>query len=110
MELDLEIVANRIRQEIEVRSLQGYAVDSLLEQWERARDSREALMALHDRMKLLPLRHDWPYHEPSDLIGIQKARPILSHCPTVIWQKRKSRTRFMVHGWVGSPAASWANP
>ena len=61
MQLDLETMAARVHQEIEVRDLQGYDVDGLLDEWERVKGERELLLTLHDRLKSLPMRRGWPY-------------------------------------------------
>jgi hypothetical protein len=75
MRLNLETIAARVRQEIAVRGLQGYDVNGLSDEWEKANGEREPLLVLHDRLKFLPLRPGWPYDEPSDLDPIRQARP-----------------------------------
>jgi len=39
--------------------------------------------ALLDAIQRLPLREDYPYNEPSDLVGIQAARPVAPALPVI---------------------------
>ena len=104
MELDIGIVAERIRQEIEARNLQGYVVDGLMDRWRNAKSDREALMELHDQMKSLPLRPDWPYQEPSGLEDIRQARP--DPVPLPDFYLSETEVRNKIHGaWLGRAVA-----
>jgi ADP-ribosylglycohydrolase len=75
MLLRTEIIANRIGYELDERVHQGYEVNGLKEEWEKSRTDRDALLKLYDQLQALPIRADWQYIEPSDLEGIQAARP-----------------------------------
>jgi len=103
MELPLNVMAERIRQEIQIREQQGYAVDGLLDQWEQVKDQRAALMEMHQRMKTLSLRPGWPYHEPSDLAGIRQVRPDPVALPDFYLAEGEVRNK--IHGaWLGRAA------
>jgi ADP-ribosylglycohydrolase len=100
MKLNLETIAARVRQEIDVRELQGYDVDGLADEWEKAKGERELLSALHDRLKSLPLRPGWPYDEPSDLDPIRQARPEAVTLPGFYLAEAEVRNK--IHGaWLG---------
>lgn len=104
MQLSLDVVAERIRQEIKVRDLQGYVVDGLLERWEQIHRDRQALLTLHQQLKSLPLRPGWPYHEPSDLEGIRQARPDPVTLPDFYLAEEEIRNK--IHGaWLGRVSA-----
>ncbi len=62
-----------VREEITQRGEEGADITGFLERWEAATDS-EALWRLYHELRALPLREDFPYHEPSDLPGIRQAR------------------------------------
>ncbi len=104
MQLDLSVVAERIRQEIDVRTSQGYAVDGLAERRdELACLDRDALMAVHHRLQGLPLRRDWPYTEPADLESIRAARPEPVALPRFYLAEGEIRAK--IHGaWLGRAA------
>jgi len=72
--LPTKVVAERIRQAIEARALQGYVVDGLMARWEEVRSSPEELMRLQDTLRMLPLQPEWPYQEPSGLEEIRAER------------------------------------
>jgi len=100
MQLSREVVAERVRAEIELRVLQGYAVDGSRERWERARGDRAALLELGRRLGELPLRDDWPYHEPSDLEDIRDARPEPVALPPLYLAEQEIQAK--IHGaWLG---------
>ncbi len=100
MQLRLGVVAERIRQEIDARTLQGYATHGMLEQWELAQTDRAALMALHERLAALPLRNEWSYYEPSDLEGIWQARIGPVDLPRFYLAQEEVRDK--IHGaWLG---------
>jgi ADP-ribosylglycohydrolase len=101
MELKLEVVAERIRQEIDTRVLQGYALNGLAEQRDHlAQLDRNALMVLHQQLKTLPFRPNWAYHEPSDLPSIQQARPEPVALPPLYLAEDELRNK--IHGaWLG---------
>jgi len=104
MQLSLSVVAERVRQEIEVRELAGYVVDGLIERWAEVQRDRDGLLALHGEMKTLPLHPDWPYREPSDLEGIRAARPVLTPLPGFYLAEDEVRDR--IHGaWLGRVVA-----
>ncbi len=69
-------------------------VDLVLEESQRAAE------ALLDRTIQLPIREDHPYHEPSNLDGIQKARPIAPPLPPppAIDDKLKDK---LLGAWLG---------
>lgn len=103
MQLSSDVVAERVRQEISVRALQGFAVDGYMDRWEGAKHSREALLALHDQLKALPMRPGWLYREPSDLAGIREARP--APVPLPGWYLAEDEIRNKIHGaWLGRTA------
>ncbi len=61
---------------------QGHATDGLADELRGIPDSYDALWAFAQRLRHLPLRADWPWHEPSDLPGILLAAdPGLSRAP-----------------------------
>lgn len=100
MQLSREVVAERVRAEIEMRVLQGYAVDGSRERWESARGDRAALLELGCRLRDLPLRDDWPYHEPSDLESIRVARPDPITLPPFYLAEDEIQAK--IHGaWLG---------
>jgi len=103
MQLSREVVAERVRRDIDARAMQGYVVDGSREQWERARNDVAALLALGRRLSELPLRADWPYDEPSDLAGIQAARPAPVIRPPFYLSEEEVRAK--IHGaWLGRAA------
>jgi ADP-ribosylglycohydrolase len=103
MELPLEVIAERVRQEICIRELQGYLLDGLQEQWTAARGDRRALLELHGRLQQLPLRPGWPYVEPSTLEAIRQARP--SPTPLPAFYLAEDEIRHKIHGaWLGRVA------
>jgi hypothetical protein len=103
MLLNLNVVTNRLRDELEVRRLQGYALDGLGETFERAQGDFTALLALHDQLKLLPLRSDWRYQESSDLPGIRAARPPAVPLPE--FYLAEDEIRQNIYGaWLGRVA------
>ena len=105
MQLDLAIVAERIRQEIQVRDVQGYAIEGMLDRWDAARQTRDALMALHQELKTLSLRPGWPYHEPSDLESIRRARPAPIELPR--FYLAESEIHSKIRGaWLGAPSGA----
>ncbi len=100
MFLPIKVVADRVRKEIEARSLQGYVVDGLHEELERVSTDYSEVMALHDRLKTLTLRPDWSYHEPSTLEAIRTARPDPVTLPAFYLAEREIREK--IHGaWLG---------
>ncbi len=100
MQLSREVVAERVRAEIEMRVLQGYAVDGSRERWERARGDRAALLELGSRLRDLPLRDGWPYHEPSDLASIRNAQPDPVALPPLYLAEEEIQAK--IHGaWLG---------
>lgn len=99
MALKIEIVAERIRQEIEERALQGFQLDGVQQEWEQARNSYDALLTLHDRMKALPMRVDWPYCEPSDLESIRQERASRSDLPFFLAENEIHQKIY--GGWLG---------
>lgn len=103
MELNLAVIGERVRQEIEARDLRGHRIEGLLDRWEAARGDRAALLSLHDRLADLPLRDDWPFHEPSDLDAIRLARPT----PVPLPAREQPRDELLnkIHGaWLGRTA------
>ena len=103
MELSLDVVRERVRQDIEARALRGYRVDGLLDRWEGARGDRGALLSLHARLAELPLRDDWPFHEPSDLEAIRVARP--APVPLPVRDPPRDELLNKIHGaWLGRAA------
>ncbi len=64
-----ELVKEEFTQAIE-EGKDRAAVDALRPAWEAAGDNEDALEAVHARLLALPVRHDFPYREPSDLAGI----------------------------------------
>ena len=61
---------------------------------------QDELCALLDKTIRLPLEKDYPYHEPSDLVGIRKARP--QALPAIDFTFNDFILRDRVHGaWLG---------
>lgn len=60
----------RIEGVITSKARQGHVVDRLGEELSALPDSYDALMEFAGRLVDLPMREDWPYHEPNDLAGI----------------------------------------
>jgi hypothetical protein len=52
---------------------QGHATAGLAEQLAALPGSYDELVAFAERLSALPLREDWPWHEPDDLAGIRAA-------------------------------------
>lgn len=101
MQLDRNVVAERIRQEIVIHDLQGYAVNGLHHQVDHLAElDRAALMALHTQLQTLPLRADWHYDEPSDLAGILAARPEQPMPPRLFLAEEEIRNKIL-GGWLG---------
>lgn len=98
--LRTEVVAERVRQEIAERSLRGYEIDGLHEQWTRSQTDPVALLSIYERVKAMPLRSDWPYHEPSDWDGIRAARPDAVELP--VFYLAEDEIRQKIYGaWLG---------
>ncbi len=99
MALKVEIVAERIRQEIGQRELQGFQLDGMYEAWEQAGSDYSALIGLHERLKSLPMRVDWHYCEPSDLEGIRQERSASTPPPFFL---AESEIHQKIYGaWLG---------
>ncbi|MDW8290379.1 MAG: ADP-ribosylglycohydrolase family protein [Armatimonadota bacterium] len=62
-----------VRDEIVQRGEEGADTSSFLARWEEAKDS-DALWSLYHELRALPIREDFPYHEPNDLQSIRRAR------------------------------------
>jgi ADP-ribosylglycohydrolase len=104
MELQLKFVRERVRQEIEAKSLQGYETQGLLYEWKECQEDRNALMALHQKLKTLSLKPGWTYVEPSDLVGIQQNRPSSVLLPSLYLAEDEVYNK--IHGgWLGRVAA-----
>src|SRR5438128_2657022 len=100
MQLSIEVVAERVRQEIDARVLQGYEVDGLHERWEQARTDYHSLLDIHAQLKNLPLRTDWPYDEPSNFQAIRDARPAVVPLPDFYLSEHEIHQK--IHGaWLG---------
>jgi len=103
IDLNLNVVAERVRQEIKERVLQGYDVDGSLQRWEAARGDRQALLELSLQLTELPLQPGWPYHEPSDLEGIRQSRGAAISLPP--FYLLEEEVRHKIHGaWLGRVA------
>lgn len=100
MELSTDIIAERVRQEIGVRTLQGYQIDGLRGRVEQARGDRAALLEIHHQLQELPLIADWPYTEPSDLNGIRAARPAPVELPAMYLSEIELQNKIY-GGWLG---------
>jgi hypothetical protein len=106
MQLDRNVVAERIRQEIVIRDLQRYAVNGMDQEADQLAElDHAALMALHTQLQHLPLRADWPYEEPSDFVGIGAARPEQPVLPRLFLAEEEIRDKIL-GGWAVSPVAS----
>ncbi len=100
MRLTLDVIAERIRQEIDVRTLQGYELNGLKESWQTVSTDYNALMGLHDSLRHLPLRADWAYQEASDLAGIRAQRPPQVSLPDFYLAEDEIRQK--IYGaWLG---------
>jgi ADP-ribosylglycohydrolase len=103
MQLNLEVVAERVCQEIEARELAGYVIDGCRAKWEQAKHDQGKLLALHQELRQLPLRADWNYQEPSDLAGIRAARPAPVAIPALYLSEGELLNK--IHGaWLGRAA------
>lgn len=101
--IPLHVIAERVRQEIEARHLQGFVTDGLLDQYKQVKADRDGLLALHDRLKVLAPRPDWLYHEPSDLEGIRAARPAPFALPKLYRSEDEIRQKIL-GAWLGRVA------
>jgi ADP-ribosylglycohydrolase len=100
MLLPLDVIAARVRQEIDARTLQGFAVDGLRAIWERVGSDRDGLLALHDSLKTLPMREGWQYNEPSSLEQIRQERTEAVELP--LFYLAETEIRNKIHGaWLG---------
>jgi ADP-ribosylglycohydrolase len=100
MALKVEIVAERIRQEIEARALQGFELNGVRDEWQQHQGDYGALLDLHGRLKSLQLRSDWRYREPSDLDSIRKERPKAVPAPHFYLEEAEILQK--IHGaWLG---------
>jgi hypothetical protein len=101
MQLTLDVVAERVRQEMTTRVLQGYELNGLTTQRDQlAQLDRDALMGIHKQLKALPQRSDWPYDEPSTLLAIQQSRPAPTPMPAFYLAEDELRNK--IHGaWLG---------
>ncbi len=97
--LPTSVIAERVRQAIEARALQGFVVDGLMERWEAARSNPEELMRLHEYLGSLPMQAEWPYQEPSDLEGIRAAREPTPQ-PSMYLSEEEIEDRIY-GGWLG---------
>ena len=103
MELPVSVIEDRLFQEINNRDLMGYEIDGLLSRWKTAQGNRSALMALHDDLKKLKIRTQWPYREPSDLVSIRKERPSAVELPPFYLSEQEIRSKIR-GGWFGRAA------
>lgn len=100
MEIQLRVASERVKQEINERRLRGQVMDGYMQQWEDARQQRPALMALHDSLRAAPMQAEWPYIEPSDLAGIQAARPQAVALPALYLAESELLNKIY-GGWLG---------
>lgn len=100
MQLSVDIVAERVRQEINERKMQGYVVNGMAEAWEQAKHDRTKLLQIHEDLGALPIDENWPYHEPSDLESIRAARPEPVSLPLLYLSEHEILHK--IHGaWLG---------
>jgi hypothetical protein len=101
MQLTLDVVAERLRQEMTTRALQGYELNGLASQRDQLRQlDRDALMGIHRQLKVLSQRSDWPYDEPSALPAIRQSRPTPIRLPAFYLAEDELRNK--IHGaWLG---------
>jgi len=100
MHLSKEVIAERLRHEINEREFQGYVINGLREEWADARNSYDSLIALYERVKAAPMRPDWHYIEPSDLAGIRAERPASVSLPRFYLAEHEIAAK--IHGaWLG---------
>lgn len=69
----LETLRHLIRDEIVQRGEEGADTSGMMERWQEAQ-SAQAMQSLYHDLMALPIREDFPYHEPSDLQAIREAR------------------------------------
>lgn len=100
MQLPLKVLENRLQEEIQNRVWMGYEVDGLLDAFEKARDDRQAVLGLHNKLKNLPLRENWSYREPSDLEEIRQARPAPHALPAFYLSEMEIRNKIE-GAWLG---------
>lgn len=62
-----------VHDEILQRSEEGADTTDFLTRWQQAQDA-QSLWNLYHQLQALPIREDFPYHEPNDLASIQQAR------------------------------------
>ena len=107
MRLHVDVVADRIGKELNERALRGYELNGEREEWERSRSDYDRLMAIHDRLKTLPLRADWAYQEPSDLESIRGVRPDAVKLPDFYLAENEIRQK--IYGaWLGRAVAAFS--
>jgi ADP-ribosylglycohydrolase len=103
MRLNLGVIAERVLKEIDVRTLQGYDLNGIRESWQIASTDVDALLALHERLKNLPLRTDWTYQEPSDLDEIRAMLP--ERVPLPDFYLAEDEIHQKIYGaWLGRTA------
>jgi ADP-ribosylglycohydrolase len=101
--ISLNVIAQRVRDEIDIRAQQGSVTSGLLERWEQARDDQAALLTLHADLKSLPQRPGWPYEETSTLETIRQARPGAIMLPPLYLSPGEIYNK--IHGaWLGRAA------
>jgi ADP-ribosylglycohydrolase len=100
MQLNIHVIEDRLREEIQVRQLTGQVVDGMAEKLDAARGDRQACLSIHDQLKNLPIRSNWPYHEPSDLACIRDNRPEAANLPTLYLSEIEIENKIL-GGWLG---------
>lgn len=103
MQLPMHVVESRVQEEIKNRALMGYVMDGCEEKWRVSQGDRTAMLDLHQYLKQLPLRPEWPFIEPSDLEGIRRARSPRVILPPMYLNNQEIQNK--IHGaWLGRVA------
>lgn len=77
------------------------AVDALMPEWERAGDDEARLRDLWRRILEIPIRDDFPFHEPTGLDAIRAARPVAKQRRFTIPADRGWLEDRMYGAWLG---------
>lgn len=70
-----KVLAQRIEETLFTMNEQGYEVTDAFAKLSEAESSADALLALADEIRTLPMQADWPYEEPSDWESILASLP-----------------------------------
>lgn len=113
----IELVVKQIKGMIKSKGSQGHVIDGFDEELERLapQKSYDALMELAQRLVKQPMRPDWKYVEPDDLLSIQAEsdpkralRPLVVVDPVQIAPRVEAAFLSSVAGCIlGKPIEGW---